>query len=538
MWQPPFTSEDPFLRSTGRALQGMLLNWLLISAVGCGGEPVAPIDDDPTRTNSAESSLADQAEEKQIQEFCGGCHRVPNPKHFSRDSWYEEVQRGFRFYAQSERADLIPPPNGKVVNWFRSRAPEDLPRPKRPASGPSPVEFREQVVPATAVSTTGPIAVSFLDWISADEGKEGYFLFSNMKGGEVSSLSLAGQESKPAFSVLGQVKNPARVEICDLDGNNRLDFVVADLGSFHPVDHQQGKVVWFRQEESGRFTPIILLDQIGRVADVRIGDFNGDQLQDVLVGEFGWIETGSIRLLLQKPGEHESDDDLFESHTIDPRHGVIHLPAVDWNQDGHLDFVALFSQEHETIELFLNDGKGNFTKRTLHPSEDPAFGSSGIQLVDLDQDGDMDILYTNGDTFDSFELKFFHGIQWLENQGDSKFISHPLTRLPGVHRALAGDFDDDGDLDVVAAAFLPAKSVSEAGLEPDDLDSIIWLEQTRPGEFERHSLETGKWSHATLNVADFDGDGDTDFASGNFLTQPQTSGSPLSIWWNETVGTK
>jgi hypothetical protein len=64
------------------------------------------------------------------------------------------------------------------------------------------------------------------------------------------------------------------------------------------------------------------------------------------------------------------------------------------------------------------------------------------------------------------------------------------------------------------------------------------LEQTQPGKFERHSLETGKWNHATLDVADFDGDGDMDFASGNFLTQPQTTNSPMSIWWNETVGTK
>ena len=86
----------------------------------------------------------------------------------------------------------------------------------------------------------------------------------------------------------------------------------------------------------------------------------------------------------------------------------------------------------------------------------PAWGSSGIQVVDFDKDGDPDVLMTNGDTFDDMLPKPYHGIQWLENRGTFPFTAHTLATLAGVLRAQAVDLDGDGDLDVVACALLPA----------------------------------------------------------------------------------
>ena len=70
--------------------------------------------------------------------------------------------------------------------------------------------------------------------------------------------------------------------------------------------------------------------------------------------------------------------------------------------------------------------------------------------VDMDQDGALDILFTNGDTFDDQYVKPSHGVQWLKNLGDQQYAYHRLTDLPGAHAARAGDFDLDGDLDLVA----------------------------------------------------------------------------------------
>src|SRR5262249_60292151 len=119
---------------------------------------------------------------------------------------------------------------------------------------------------------------------------------------------------------------------------------------------------------------------------------------------------------------------------------------IDLDGDGRLYFVALISQEHEAVVAFLNDGGGEFHRETIFSANEPAFGSSGIQLVDLDGDGDVDVLYTNGDTFDSFYPKPYHSIRWLENCGTFPFVDHLLTAMPGVHRALARALDGGGEL--------------------------------------------------------------------------------------------
>src|SRR5579859_2502139 len=108
---------------------------------------------------------------------------------------------------------------------------------------------------------------------------------------------------------------------------------------------------------------------------------------------------------------------MFVATVFDPRHGAIHVPIADLNHDGRPDFVALISQEFETVVAFLNTGPGKFEPHVTHAAPHPAFGSSGIQLVDLDQDGDLDVLYSNGDVLDSNLLRPYHGIQWLENRG-------------------------------------------------------------------------------------------------------------------------
>src|SRR5262249_10109765 len=143
-------------------------------------------------------------------------------------------------------------------------------------------------------------------------------------------------------------------------------------------------------------------------------------------------------------------------------------------------------------------------------ANEPAFGSSGIALVDLDGDGDVDVLYTNGDTFDSFYPKPYHSIRWLENCGTFPFVDHLLTAMPGVHRALAGDLDGDGDLDVVACSLLPRHMLGSQ--ESAAFDSLLWLEQESPGHFACHSLERGTCQHAALEIGDFDDDGDVDLA--------------------------
>jgi hypothetical protein len=340
-------------------------------------------------------------------------------------------------------------------------------------------------------------------------------------------------ERPPAGEVprrLADLHHPAAVRTCDLDANGVTDLVAADLGSFPPEDHDRGRVVWLPDALGpAPRSPVPLLAGVGRVADVSVADFDGDGREDLVVAEFGWHKTGSIRLLTRREADDDGPALVFESIVLDDRSGAIHVPVADLNTDGRPDFVALFAQEHEIVVAFLNDGAGGFERETVYDARDPSVGSSGIELVDLDRDGDLDVLYTNGDTFDSTIVKPYHGVRWLENTGEFPFRPHELTSLPGVHRALAGDLDGDGDLDIAACALLPANLLTD--LDPERCDALIWLEQTTPGQFERHVLERGAPRHAAMTLADLDGDGDLDLVSGVF---GGGEGLPLAvIYWNE-----
>ena len=147
-------------------------------------------------------------------------------------------------------------------------------------------------------------------------------------------------------------------------------------------------------------------------------------------------------------------------------------------------------------------------------------------MVDLDEDGDHDVLGTNGDMFDDDILKPYHGVQWLENKGGLRFEARPLARLAGAHRAAAGDLDGDGDLDIVASAFTGVV----AGKAAEALPALVWLEQVKPGRFARHTIAAGPPLQSTLDLGDVDGDGDR-WRSRSAATGRARAGRRSRSWW-------
>jgi hypothetical protein len=495
-----------------------LLSCLLLSACSTDDAP-EPSRSPPESSHDRQLSQneIDQLQ-PQVKAFCGDCHAYPEPETFSSDVWRKEVRNGFGFYLESGRTDLSPPPMERVIQYYTQLAPDKLALPDpKPIRDSDKTEWKETIIPFEN-NGTGSMISSLEKFERAGNWK---IAATDMNGGAIVILSLA--EGTPKQKVIASCEHPAKATPCDLDEDGHLDFLVAELGTADPADHQLGKVLWLRGNEAGDYSVHELLNNVGRVADVRIGDFNGDHLNDILVAEFGWRKTGSIHLMLRK--QTEPDLWSFEDRIIDRRHGTIHLPPVDWNGDGLLDFVALISQEHEVIDLFLNRGEGTFTPQRLYTAPEPAFGSSGIELVDFDGDGDLDVLYTNGDTMDSFHLKPTHGVRWLENTGQPALTPHLIGHLPGCYRALAVDLDNDGDTDVVATAHFP-RDIKNLKRERERL---IWYEQIE-GEFQQHTLAFGEKNqgHFTLAVEDFTGDGKLDLVIGDYGADSRRKG--LALW--------
>lgn len=470
--------------------------------------------------------------ESRIVAFCSDCHGTPCADNYPRDLWHEKVQRGYEFYAKSGRDDLDPPAFDVVVRYFRSRAPVRL-------------EFAEAVEAATKLSVQFnverlpqertkrlPPAIADLRWERLQPDDHPVLLACDMGYGTVAAVDLRERPFHPR--ILAQLNNPCHAEPCDLDGDGAIDLVVADLGSFLPDDHDRGRVVWLRREEAiWSYEAVVIAEGLGRVADVRPADFDGDGDLDLIVAEFGAEQRGNI-LLLRNVAEGGGEV-RFEREEVDSRPGAIHVPVHDLDGDGRLDFVALVSQEYECVEAFVNQGDAQFHMQTLWAAPDPTFGASGIELADLDQDGDLDLLLTNGDAFDDYYARPSHGIQWLENVGGLQYLHHRIADLTGVYRALAGDIDLDGDLDIIAVVFLPVQ-VMPASLAEAPLASIVCLEQTSPREFVHHTLERDYPHHPVFELADFDNDGDLDFAVASHSAPPsQRPPNGIAIWWNQAI---
>ena len=85
-------------------------------------------------------------------------------------------------------------------------------------------------------------------------------------------------------------------------------------------------------------------------------------------------------------------------------------------------------------------------------------------------------------------------------------------------------------IDIVAVSFLPAENYKDVDLKKQHVDAIIVLEQTAPGVFSRHSLETGTCDHVTCIVGDVFGSGKLDLVTGTFSSG--SSKHAITIWKN------
>lgn len=488
---------------------------ILILSQSCGKQ-----EDGDKRNSALPPEVRFQEFHNEIQGFCGNCHLCPDPSVLTKEAWRMQIPREYAHYELSQRTNLRVPPMPETIKYFVTQAPEqhNLPIPIVDTPQGS-IKFRKVEFPRQ--SDKQMPSVSHLNWIPG-VNQSGELLLADMGSGKIGRIQF--DSSKPSYHLLATLKNPAHIERIDLNQDQNDDYLIADLGSFGPEDHDFGKVTLLvLDDEKQVYQPQTIQEGLGRVANVKAADFDKDGDLDLVIAEFGWRDTG--RLLYLKNISPSNENMKFEFHMLDGRHGASHVLITDLNHDGLPDIIALFSQEHEIIEAFLNQGAGRFKKKTIYQAPEPAYGSSSISLVDLDQDQDLDLLYTNGDTMDSFELRPSHSVQWLENTGTFPFQHHHISALTGAYCATHGDFDGDGDIDLAAC------TMTWDYQEPQN--TIVWYEQKAPGQFLAHPLDYSKGQHAVMEAGDFDQDGDIDLAVGAFDVRETDGSEWFSIWWND-----
>ena len=310
--------------------------------------------------------------------------------------------------------------------------------------------------------------------------------------------------------VLGEdLLAPAHATVADVDQDGDRDVVVSILGNIFPDDSVIGQVVLLENVD-GQFKRHLLLNDVRRVADVQVGDLDGDGDLDMAVAVFGY-SRGQV-LWLENHGEFR-----YEPHELFYAAGTIHVPLEDYDGDGDLDIATVVSQEQEEVLAFENLGSGKFRKRSLFSTINYDIGSAGLVKTDLDRDGDFDFLLPVGDNFEdltSVPLPY-HGCFWLENRGDWDFAAQRIATFNGTYAASAGDLDADGDTDVVLVSMFNA-------FETEGNASVVWLENDGQQQFRTWQVADRPIHLITVACGDLDGDGREDIVAGGFNVQYPT----------------
>ena len=301
---------------------------------------------------------------------------------------------------------------------------------------------------------------------------------------------------------------------------------------------------WFKNPGTLRETPdrawaVHEYEHSGHeVHDIMAADINGNGRPDIVTFDgkkLLWFDTAhslAVTTVAEGIGHHG---------------GLTPKGAGDLDGDGDLDLVIAGS-------WFENPGKGvGQWARHSWPHlviTNASYGTSArTWVMDLDRDGQNDIVYSDCDTGSSH-------VYWVKNEGKrTKWTRFPLPdpptspgNVPGTgsfHSLGVADFDKDGDLDIFAgeqedpSAFahwakqgklpMKAKGLKERG--------VIWINSgSKPPTFTPQVIQEDNpgWHDACLG--DVDGDGDIDIVTK--IWQKDGPTYHADYWRNDSVAGK
>jgi hypothetical protein len=436
-----------------------------------------------------------------VTQYCGACHAVPPPDVLPKRSWpavitamaaISQERRGRAFLTKEQMNDIIA--------FYYGSSPEELPVLPYIEDTPTTRSF----VPKEIGGLSPRPFVTNVNAAHVTRSSNVQLLVSD---GEAQKLFLLTRKASAwQETALADIAIPVHTDVVDMDTDGDADILVADLGQFPPLDAPAGKLFLLRQTSPGVFRKELLQEGLGRVSDARALDLDADGDLDIAVAVFGGGNVGEVFWLENTRGRGEAT--RYEKHLLLEQSGAINISPADLNGDGRIDLVTLVAQEHEMIVAFMNKGSGNFESGVIARAPHSMYGSTSLTPVDLDGDGDVDLVFTNGDAFDAqTDPKPYHGVQWFENTGNLTFAFHQIGRFYGAAAAATGDLDKDGDIDVVASSWVNFWTDPRRA-------AIVWYENDGKQNFTPHKVADRPAGVASIQLVDVTGDAMPDIVAG------------------------